>query len=293
MGTLYLVSTPIGNLEDISLRALRVLNEVSLIASEDTRQTHKLLARYAIRTRQVSYHEHSRPSRLASLLQALENGDVALVSDAGTPSLSDPGFDLVQSAWARGHIVRPIPGASAPLAALVTSGLPTDSFLFIGYLPRLRAERRKVLEGFSRQPATLVCFEVPHRLRSALADLEAILGPDREAAACRELTKLHEEIRRGTLAELRRHFETAAPRGEFTLVISGAPPGGRWLEKAVRSALRDRRRQGDSASQAARNVAGLSGWRRGEVYRMALEDRDESPKHSAGDSSPKRAGGNR
>ncbi len=283
MGTLYLVSTPIGNLEDISLRALRVLKEVSLIASEDTRQTRKLLARYAIPTRQVSYHEHSRPSRLASLLETLDSGDVALVSDAGTPSLSDPGFDLVRSAWSRGHTVRPIPGASAPLAALVASGLSSDSFLFFGYLPRLRAERRKVLEAYAGQPATLVCFEVPHRLRSALADLEAILGSDREAAACRELTKLHEEIRRGTLAELGRHFEATEPRGEFTLVISGAPPGGPWQENAVRAALRERRGLGDSTSQAARHVAGLSGWRRADVYRMALEDHAASPKRRGGE----------
>ena len=283
MGTLYLVSTPIGNLEDISLRALRVLKEVSLIASEDTRQTRKLLTRYAIATRQVSYHEHSRRSRLASLLEALEGGDVALVSDAGTPALSDPGFELVRSAWARGHTVRPIPGASAPMAALVASGLPSDSFFFLGYLPRLRAERRKSLEACAGQPATLVCFEVPHRLRPALADLEAILGPDREAAACRELTKLHEEIRRGTLSELRQHFDATEPRGEFTLVISGAPAGSRWQPTAVQEALRDRKRQGDSASQAARHVARLSGWRRGEVYRMALEDRDASPKRSGGE----------
>jgi len=274
VGTLYLVSTPIGNLEDISLRALRVLKEVSLIASEDTRHTRKLLARYAIATRQVSFHDHSPTSRLASLLRALQDGDVALVSDAGTPGLSDPGFELVRSAWADGHTVRPVPGASAPLAGLVASGLPSDSFLFLGYLPRQRAARRKWLKEYADVPATLVCFEVPHRLRAALADLEAVLGADRAAAACRELTKLHEEIRRGTLSELRRHFAATVPRGEFTLVISGAPPGGRWEEEAVRAALRDRRRHGESASQAARGVAGLSGWRRGEVYRMALEDRD-------------------
>jgi len=274
VGTLYLVSTPIGNLEDISLRALRVLKEVSLIASEDTRHTRKLLTRYAIATRQVSYHEHSPTSRLASLLRALEDGDVALVTDAGTPGLSDPGFELVRSAWADGHTVRPVPGASAPLAGLVASGLPSDSFLFLGYLPRQRAARRKWLKDYAEVPATLVCFEVPHRLRAALVDLEAVLGADRVAAACRELTKLHEEIRRGTLSELRSHFAATAPRGEFTLVISGAPPGVRWEENAVRAALRDRRRQGDSAPQAARRVAGLSGWRRGLVYRMALEDRE-------------------
>jgi 16S rRNA (cytidine1402-2'-O)-methyltransferase len=272
VGTVYLVSTPIGNLEDISLRALRVLKEVSLIASEDTRRTRKLLARYGIGTRQVSYHEHSPPSRLASILEALQAGDVALVSDAGTPGLSDPGFDLVRSAWAGGHTVRPIPGASAPLAALVASGLPSEAFLYLGYLPRGREERRKLLDRYAGEPATLVCFEVPHRLRAALADVEAVLGADRAAAVCRELTKLHEDIRRGTLAELRRHFAATEPLGEFTLVIAGAPPAVRWEEKDVRSALRQRRRQGDSASQAARHVAALSGWRRGEVYRLALRN---------------------
>lgn len=143
MGTLYLVSTPIGHLEDITLRALRVLKEAALIASEDTRQTRKLLSRYGLHTRQVSYHEHSPASRLASLLQTLQTGDVALVSDAGTPGLSDPGYALVRAAWEHGHVVRPIPGASAPLAALVASGLPADSFSFLGYLPRQRAERRR------------------------------------------------------------------------------------------------------------------------------------------------------
>jgi 16S rRNA (cytidine1402-2'-O)-methyltransferase len=226
VGTVYLVSTPIGNLEDISLRALRVLKEVSLIASEDTRRTRKLLARYGIGTRQVSYHEHSPPSRLASILEALQAGDVALVSDAGTPGLSDPGFDLVRSAWAGGHTVRPIPGASAPLAALVASGLPSEAFLYLGYL--VGGKTRKLLDRYADEPATLVCFEVPHRLRTALADLEAVLGADRAAAVCRELTKLHEDIRRGTLAELRRHFAATEPLGEFTLVIAGAPaPAGR------------------------------------------------------------------
>lgn len=146
MGTLYLVSTPIGNLEDITLRGLRVLKEAALIASEDTRQTRKLLTRYGLHTRQVSYHEHSPATRLEMLLGALERGDVALVSDAGTPGLSDPGYELVRAAWEHGHEVRPIPGASAPLAALVASGLPLDAFAFLGYLPRQLAERRKMLE---------------------------------------------------------------------------------------------------------------------------------------------------
>lgn len=282
VGTLYLVSTPIGHLEDITLRAVRVLQESALIASEDTRQTRKLLSRYGVRTRQVSYHEHSPPSRMESLLRALDDGDVALVSDAGTPGLSDPGYALVRAAWERGHYVRPIPGASAPLAALVASGLPADSFSFLGYLPRQRAERRRRIETHARDTATLVFFEVPHRLRAALADLEAALGADRKAAVCRELTKVHEEIRRGTLAELRRHFTEQEPRGEFTLVISGATAADRWSEAEVRAALRQQVRQGASPSQAARVVAERSGWKRGDVYRLTLTDRATSPKRSGG-----------
>lgn len=282
MGTLYLVSTPIGHLEDITLRALRVLQEAAVIASEDTRQTRKLLDRYGLHTRQVSYHEHSPPSRLASLMRALQSGDVALVSDAGTPGLSDPGFELVQAAVERGHVVRPIPGASAPLAALVVSGLPADTFSFLGYLPRQRAERRRLLEAHARDAATLVFFEVPHRLRSAMADLEAVFGAARPAAVCRELTKVHEEIRRGTLAELRRHFQEVEPRGEFTLVVSGAGPAERWSEAQVRAALRERSRLGEAPSRAARHVAEHSGWPRGEVYRLSLEDRDASPQRRGG-----------
>jgi 16S rRNA (cytidine1402-2'-O)-methyltransferase len=283
VGTLYLVSTPIGHLEDITLRALRVLKEVSLIASEDTRRTRKLLSRYGLHTRQVSYHEHSPASRVASLLQALQKGDVALVSDAGTPGLSDPGYALVRAAWERGHDVRPIPGASAPLAALVASGLSADTFSFLGYLPRQRAERRRRLEAHGRDTATLVFFEVPHRLRSALIDLEAVFGADRPAAVCRELTKIHEEIRRGPLSELRRHFAENEPRGEFTLVVAGAPPGARWSEAEVRAGLRQRSRQGDSPSRAARHVAESSGWHRSEVYRLTLEDRAASQKRSGGE----------
>jgi 16S rRNA (cytidine1402-2'-O)-methyltransferase len=283
VGTLYLVSTPIGHLEDITLRALRVLKESALIASEDTRQTRKLLSRYGLHTRQVSYHEHSPASRMGALLQALDRGDVALVSDAGTPGLSDPGYALVRAAWENGHDVRPIPGASAPLAALVASGLPAAAFSFLGYLPRQRAERRRMLEGQTNQALTMVFFEVPHRLRASLADLEAAFGAERQAAVCRELTKLHEEIRRGTLSELRRHFEENEPRGEFTLVIAGAAPAERWSEAEVRAALRQRSRQGDSPSRAARHVAASSGWRRSEVYRLTVVDRDASRKPSGGD----------
>lgn len=273
MGTLYLVSTPIGNLEDISLRALHVLKAVALIASEDTRHTRKLLSHYGIRTRQVSYHEHSSPASRRAVLHALERSDVALVTDAGTPGLSDPGVELVRAAVDRGHTVRPIPGPSAVMAALVSSGLPTEGFLFAGYLPRRESERQRLLEELATHRGTVVAFEVPHRLRATLSDLVAAFGGERPVAVCREMTKLHEEIVRGSLKEANDHFRSAEPRGEFTLVIGGAPATDLWSAEAVRSALRERIRQGDSPSQVAREVADLSGWRRNDVYRIALEER--------------------
>lgn len=272
MGTLYLVATPIGNLEDISLRAVRILREVPLIASEDTRHTRKLLTHHAIHTRQVSYHEHSPPARRTAILDALDRGDVALVTDAGTPGISDPGAELVRAAVERGHAVRPIPGASAVVSAVAVSGLPAEGFLFGGYLPRRGAERRRRLEELAGYPGTIVLFEVPHRLRSALSDLASAFGGNRPVVVCRELTKVHEETIRGSLREACDHFEETEPRGEFTLVIAGAPPAGeRWSEAAVRTALRERLKGGETPSQAARRVAGESGWRRNEVYRLALE----------------------
>ncbi len=271
MGTLYLVPTPIGNLEDITLRALRLLSEVDLIAAEDTRRTRKLLAHYEIKTRLVSYHEHSAPARLEQLLAALEEGDVALLSDAGTPGLSDPGYELVRAAAASGHRVSPLPGASAPITALVASGLPADSFVFLGYLPRAAAERRRLLESIAGEPRTVVAFEVPHRLPATLEALEAAAGPERPMAVCRELTKLHEEILRGSVGEMREHFREHEPRGEFTLVIGGAAEQERWDEEAVRAALDARLAEGLKPSQAAREVAQESGWPRREVYRLAVE----------------------
>jgi 16S rRNA (cytidine1402-2'-O)-methyltransferase len=273
VGTLYLVSTPIGNLDDISLRALQVLKDVALIASEDTRHTRKLLSHYGIHTRQVSYHEHSSPASRRGVLNALERGDVALVTDAGTPGLSDPGIELVRAAVDRGYAVRPIPGPSAVMAALVSSGLPTEGFLFAGYLPRRPSERQRFLEELASHRGTVVTFEVPHRLRATLSDLVSAFGGDRPVAVCREMTKLHEEIIRGTLREASDHFQAAEPRGEFTLVIGGAPQIDRWSAEAVRLALRERMRQGGSPSQVAREVAELSGWRRNDVYRIALEER--------------------
>ena len=208
MGTLYLVATPIGNLEDITLRALRILREVSLIAAEDTRHTRKLLTHFEISTPMTSYHEHSGPARTEAVVAALATGDVALVSDAGTPLLSDPGQALVRAALAAGHAVVPIPGPSAAIAALVASGLSTDQFTFLGFLPRKSSERRALLARFVQAPETLILYEAPHRLLACLDDLLAVLG-DRQATLARELTKVHEEFRRGRLSALRAEYAMA------------------------------------------------------------------------------------
>jgi 16S rRNA (cytidine1402-2'-O)-methyltransferase len=269
MGTLYIVATPIGNLEDITLRALRVLREVVLVAAEDTRVTGRLLKHFEIDKPLVSYHEHNKLARLDRVFGALEAGDVALVSDAGTPGINDPGYELVREAVARGVRVVPVPGPSAPIAALVTSGLPTDRFIYLGFVPRAAGKRRAFWEQVAREPDTLLAFEAPHRLRDCLHDMLDVLG-DRQVAVARELTKLYEEIFRGTLREAIAHFE--APRGEVTLVVAGAPAGGApWTEDAVRRALAAAIEAGASPSQAAKTVAAQSGWQRRDVYRLALE----------------------
>lgn len=222
-GTLYLVATPIGNLEDITHRAVRVLREVAVIAAEDTRHTRKLLNHFSINTRTVSYHEHNERERASELLEELQNGsDVAIVSDAGTPAINDPGFRLTQLAIDNDIRVVPIPGASAPLAALIASGLPTDEFLFVGFLPSRASARRARLEELKTVAATLVFFESPHRIAATLGDAAATLG-NRKAVVARELTKIHEEFVRGTLSELASRFSgDEQARGEFVLIIDGA-----------------------------------------------------------------------
>src|SRR5438477_5850455 len=219
-GTLYVVATPIGNMEDITLRALRVLREVDVIAAEDTRHTRRLLARYEIATPCIAYHEHNKLGRLDDVLTALANGDVALVSNAGTPAMSAPGFELINACIAAGFAVVPVPGASAPMAALVASGLPADQWTCVGSLPPRGAARRALIQSLADAPRTLVCFEAAHRLLDALADLLAILG-DRRIAIARDLTKPHEEFRRERLSQAIAHFQAHRPRGELTLVIEG------------------------------------------------------------------------
>jgi 16S rRNA (cytidine1402-2'-O)-methyltransferase len=273
LGTLYLVGTPIGNLEDISLRALRTLREARLIAAEDTRRTRHLLAHYDIHTPLTSYYEHNKLSKLDTILDALANGDVALVSEAGMPGLSDPGYELVKAAIEAGHRVVPVPGPSALVAALVVSGLPTDACLYLGFLPRRAAERRRLLAEVAAERRTLVAFEAPHRLLEALSDVQAVLG-ERQVAVARELTKLHEEIWRGPVGEALAHYLAEPPRGEITLVIAGATDSGQaavqWDADRVRSAVAALLEEGVKRNEAIRRVAEASGWPRRDVYRLAV-----------------------
>jgi len=221
VGTLYVVATPIGNLEDITLRALRILKSVPLVAAEDTRVTRTLFRAHDIHTPLASFHEFTSSSRRGRLIERLAEGDVALVSDAGTPGVSDPGFPLIRDALSAGHEVVPVPGASSVITALVASGLPTHAFCFLGFLPRTSAGRRKLFEQHVESDMTLIVFESPHRVQKALTDLVATFGPDRAIAIGRELTKHFEEVFRGTTATALDHFAQHPPRGEFTIAIGG------------------------------------------------------------------------
>lgn len=279
-GVLYLCATPIGNLEDITMRALRVLREVDLIAAEDTRHTRKLLSRYDIHTELTSYHRHNMRTKGPALLDLLVSGkNIALVSDAGMPGVSDQGSELVTIALQEGCGVTAIPGPSAGITALVVSGLPTESFVFIGFLPASSKARRDKLKELQPQQGTLIFYEAPHRLRETLADMYELFG-DRPAAAARELTKLHEEIIRGSLLELVEHFREKEPRGEFTLVVDGAgvespakkEPEWLRLSPAAHVALIEAR--GASRKDALREVARLRGISRREVYQAVLGEKN-------------------
>ncbi len=271
MGTLFLVATPIGNLEDISQRALRILNQVSYIAAEDTRQTKKLLQHYHIKTPVISFHEHSPKEKLEQILAILDQGDVALVSDAGTPLLNDPGMELVRAAIAAGHVISPVPGPSAPIAALIASGLPVDSFLYLGYLPRKTIERRRLLAEVKSLTHTLIFLETPHRLLDALNDLREVLG-DRHIAVAREMTKLHEEIFRGSISEAVQHYTDQPARGEITLVVAGyVEQVERWSEERLRKAIERELEANRSPTQIASQLASQSGWLRREIYQLILQ----------------------
>jgi len=273
-GTLYIVGTPIGNLEDVTLRALRVLREVDLIAAEDTRVTRKLLARYDLHTPLTSYHENSPPSKLASLLRRLGAGaSIAVVSDAGMPGISDPGADLIAACLEQGIPVTAIPGPTATMTALVLSGLPAERFSFRGFLPAAKEARRRALRDLAVREETLVFYEAPHRLIACITDMLESLG-DRRAAAARELTKMHEEIVRGRLSELGAHFASHPPRGEITLIIEGAAAESAPVTDLAEAVAEVRRLVGEGVSlrDAAREVAQSTGHSRRALYQAGLGD---------------------
>jgi 16S rRNA (cytidine1402-2'-O)-methyltransferase len=265
-GTLFIVATPIGNLGDITYRAVETLRGAAVIACEDTRHTRKLLTHFAIATPTVSLHEHNEAARTAELITRIEGGEsVALVSDAGTPLVSDPGFRLVRDAAARGIRVTPVPGASALLAALAGAGLPTDAFRFCGFLPRKQGERRKLLESLAAESATLIFYEAPHRVLESLADI-AEVRRDPEVAAARELTKMHEEFIRGKASEVRAVLAARdMVRGEFTLVVGPAPAVAEAPADAADAVLALEAR-GVSRMDAIKQVARERGLPKREVY---------------------------
>jgi len=283
MPNLYIVATPIGNLEDISLRALRILREVRLIAAEDTRKTKRLLNAYRIQTPMTSYHEHNKKIKLDYILNHLKEGDVALVSEAGTPGVSDPGYELIRAATQAGIPVVPVPGPSAVITALVVSGLPTDRFLYLGFLPRRASARKQALKSVAQETETLVILEAPHRLQPTLNDLQLLLG-DRQIAVCRELTKLHEEVFRGTIGQAINRF--TEPRGEFTLVVEGKKEEEHQISnKDIEQRLCDMYQSGAKTKEAIVRVAGETGLSRRELYRTFLKinkvsDENRNPCHS-------------
>ncbi len=271
-GKLFVCATPIGNLGDITLRALEVLKSVDLIAAEDTRTTLKLLNHYGIRKPLVSYHQHSPSKRLEWLLQQLRSGkDIALLCNAGTPAVSDPGAPLIRKALQEGIRVVAVPGASAVTAAISVSGMDAQRFIFLGFLPRNRKERWELLDRVKSLPFTLVVYEAPHRLRESLSDLLEILG-DRTVALCRELTKLHEEVTLTTISALKRRYERETPMGEFTLVIEGArkeeqTPNWDEIDEAIKAMLREKR----PVKEIARELADKFSISRSAVYKRALK----------------------
>ena len=274
--TLYVVGTPIGNLEDLSPRAARVLGEVSLVAAEDTRVARRLLNHLGARPRLLSFNEHNWRERLEPVLRALADGDVALVSDAGMPGVSDPGRELVAAAATHGFRVESVPGPSAVTTALAVSGLPADAFQFLGFLTRRRRERQRLLHEAAASPLTQVAFEAPHRLRATLEDVALAFG-DRPVAVCRELTKLHEEVFRGSAPEALEHFQS--PRGEFVLVIAGAAqapgvsPAADVDGEALRRFLSKRRAAGVRSRDAVSEAAELFNIPRNRAYQAWLETR--------------------
>jgi 16S rRNA (cytidine1402-2'-O)-methyltransferase len=272
-GTLYIVGTPIGNLEDMTFRGVRILQTVDLIAAEDTRHTGRLLQHFQVKTPQVSYHEHNRNSRIPELLKHLQSGKaIALVTDAGMPLISDPGYELVKACIEAGIAVVPIPGASAAITALSAAGLPTDRFVFEGFLPTKTQQRREHLESLKIESRTLIFYESPHRLRDTLQDLADTFGSHRQIVLARELTKLYEEFWRGTIEKAIAYYSEKEPQGEYTLVVSGTPVEEVQLSpEEVKAQLQQLINQGISRSQASRQLAKLTSLKRQELYQLAID----------------------
>lgn len=279
-GTLYLVATPIGNLADITYRAIEILQRVAVIACEDTRHTHKLLQYYGIKTKTVSYHEHNEQQRSDELIELLKQGrDVAVVSDAGTPGISDPGFRLVQAAIRHDVVVVPVPGPSALIAALIASGLSTDQFFFAGFLPPRSGARQAKLNEIRSVKATLIFYEAPHRLAATLKDAYEILG-DRKAVVARELTKIHEEIRRGFLSDLSQTFSAEEQaRGEFVVLIDGKSVESdtrRPVSETISAVVDHLEREGLDHRAALKKAARELGLSRAEAYRRLVAEKGRS-----------------
>ncbi len=272
-GSLYIVGTPIGNLEDTTFRAIKTLQNVDLIAAEDTRHTSKLLQHFQIQTPQLSYHQHNEQSRIPELIEELNQGKtIALVTDAGMPGISDPGYELVKACVEANISVVPIPGVTASIAALSASGLPSNKFIFIGFLPTKIKLRQEQLETLSNSLETIVLYESPYRLLQTLEDLVKILGKNRKIVLARELTKLHEEFWRGTVGQAIIHYQNNQPKGEFTLVIAGAEPELPVLsEDTIKQELQELFAQGISRSQASRQLAQKINLSRSKIYQIALK----------------------
>ncbi len=271
-GILYVVATPIGNLEDVTQRALRVLSEVDLIAAEDTRHSRKLLAHFGIATSLTSYHDHSERAKAPKLVGRLLRGDsVALISDAGTPGIADPGYRLVGQAIEAGIRIVPVPGASALTACLSVSGLPTDRVVFEGFVPSRSGARRRFYEGLKDEDRTIVCYEAGRRLIESLADLRAVLG-QRRIVVGREVSKMYESFVRGVVDEVTSELGTAAVRGEVTLLIAGREGAERASEETVRERIEELRASGVGMKEISRVLAAETGWRSREIYQLGLRE---------------------
>lgn len=282
MPRLVIVPTPIGNLEDITLRALRVLSSAPLVLAEDTRHTRRLLVHHNVSAKLLSYHQHNKRNRLATALRALQDGDVALVSNAGMPSISDPGFELVQAAIAEGIEIDVLPGASAVVTAVVGAAIPAPGFLFFGFLPRRSGERQSRLRGLAAVSQSLVFYEAPHRTAGTLRDMLAVLG-DRQIVVARELTKLHQEWVRGSIVELCRRYTDAPPRGELTIVVAGVAEDVELDADAALEHMRTRYRAGENRKLVIEETSRIFGLARNQAYRMWLSVETGDAGHENGD----------